>query len=280
MAARWTIGLGLCTLLVLLGILGLDPGEPDAPPVGAPADSGEAPGATAARVAALEAAVAAERAAREALAFEVAALRSELSRRDDAEMAASAPVEEVLPSAKVVAPAPGPPLAAPVFDERSLVEAGFDPREAARLREQTEQLELEQLYLRDRAVREGWAGTPRFAEEARALDARGRALREELGDDRYDWLLFAAGRPNRVIVQSVMERSPASEGGLQAGDAILSYGGTRLFDVSTLRDATTGGRAGESVAVDVARGGERLRLYVPRGPLGIRLEELRQRPAS
>ena len=283
MGGRLKVGIGLAVGLAAAW-LWLGRGGSSSPPSGAAGarPAAEAPAALPGELTALGAQLAAERAAREALALEVEALRAEVRRLSGAGAPVEAPPRESAAVSPALEPPPGPalPLAAPAFDEQSLVDAGFDPREAARLREATEQLELEQLYLRDRAVREGWAGTPRFAEEARALDARGRALREELGDDRYDWLLFASGRPNRVIVQSVMERSPAGDAGLLAGDAILSYGGTRLFDVSALRDATTGGRPGESVPVDVARGGERIRLYVPRGPLGVRLEELRQRPAS
>ena len=77
-----------------------------------------------------------------------------------------------------------------------------------------------------------------------------------------------------------MERSPASAAGIRAGDAVLAYDGTRLFDASTLREATTQGRAGETVPVDISRDGERLHLFVPRGPLGVRLQESRLRPAG
>ena len=221
-------------------------------------------------LAALAAALEEERAARRGLAEQVEALRSEVARLSNGNA--------------VPAPAPKPPGAAPdlrvpaPFDEQALLDAGFDPREAARLRERVETFELERLYLRDRATREGWVGTPRFAEEGRALEARGRALREELGDERYDWLLYASGQSNRIVVQSVMERSPASDAGIRPGDAILAYDSARLFDAGALRDATTQGRAGESVAVEVTRGSEVLRLFVPRGPLGIRLEETRLKP--
>lgn len=264
------------SLLVWLRLPDRSPAEGS----GAPAGPVGAPSKEDSALSSLEAALAAERSAREALALEVAGLRSELGRLTAPLEAMSPPTPP--PPGPTTAPDPGRDLVrAPTpFDEQALLDAGFDSREVERLRSQTEALELEQLYLRDRAIREGWAGTPRFAEEARNLDARGRALREELGDERYDWLLFASGRANRVVVQSVLESSPASEAGLRNGDAILSYGGSRLFDVSALREATAGGRSGESVAIDVARGEERLRVYVPRGPLGVRLEELRQRPSS
>ena len=236
-----------------------------APAIGAPAGG---------NVEALAAALEEERAARRALAEDVASLRAEVARLSGA----APPAEPLLPTGHPTTTPHG--AAPPTFDEKALLEAGFDEREATRLRERVEQIDLEHLYLRDRAVREGWMGTQRFGDEYRALEAKSRGLRDELGDDRYDWLLYASGQSNRVVVQGVMERSPASAAGIRAGDAVLAYDGTRLFDASTLREATTQGRAGETVPVDISRDGERLHLFVPRGPLGVRLQESRLRPAG
>ncbi len=226
-------------------------------------------------LASLAAALEAERAARAALAAEVAGLRQEVARLSGR----ARPVEPV-----AAAPQPPAPAAAPVadssFDEQALVDAGFGEREARELRGRMESLELERLFLRDRAVREGWIRTPRFARELGAIDAKASDLRSELGDERYDWLLFASGQNNRVLVQSVLDGSPASEAGLEPGDAILSYGDARLFEAGALRDATTQGRAGETVEVQVVRGNEVMRVFVPRGPLGVRLTETQMRPTS
>jgi len=205
-----------------------------------------------------------ERKARRALAKEVASLRAELAKLAGG---SNAPASE--PQAS-----PGDAHEHP-FDERALRDAGFGEREAAQLRQRMEAVQLESLYLRDRAVREGWVGTPRFAQELQSLEAK---LRDEVGDDRYDWLLYATGQNNRVLVDGVFDSSPASVAGLQSGDAILAYDGARLFAASGLHDATAQGQAGEVVSISLLRNGENVTVYVPRGPLGIWLEEARMRP--
>jgi len=249
------------------------------PPAQAAAGSATvAPPAAASDLTSLAAALEAERAARSALADQVAALRAEVARLSGG--VASAPTTAPPSGLLGVGPPSAFPPAAPDFDEQALRDAGFGERETHELRARMENLALERLYLRDRAVREGWASSPRFAGEMGTLDAKTRGLRDELGDERYDWLLYASGQSNRVVVQSVMDSSPASTAGIQPGDSILTYDGSRLFDASTLRDATTQGRAGESVPVEVSRGGETLRLFVPRGPLGVRLQEGHLRPGS
>jgi membrane-associated protease RseP (regulator of RpoE activity) len=178
------------------------------------------------------------------------------------------------------APAAAPPGAEPRFDEQALVDAGMRRVDAAHLREVYETVDMERLYLRDRATREGWLNSPRYAEESRALDARLGALRGDLGDDGYDWFLFASGQFNRVLVADVLERSPAAFVGLEPGDRILRYGDQRVFSASELAAATTQGRAGESVTVELERGGEIRRVTIPRGPIGVRLGAERARPEA
>jgi len=273
--------LGLAALL-LLGVRAfLAPPAAEAPPAGGPGpapprqEAGSGAEDLARELAALRAALEDERRARQRLGREVAALRAALG------------AAEPEPGASPAVPAPAPPGPAAQegdpppgggFDEAALLDAGFAPYEVAEIRGRVEAIELERLYLRDRALREGWSGTPRFRQAYRALGEQEEALRQEFGEDRYDWLLYASGRSNRVRVTSVLAGSPAGEAGVEAGDRIVSYGGARLFDVSELRDATTGGRAGESVELEVRRGDETVRLFVPRGPLGVRLDETRERP--
>jgi hypothetical protein len=154
----------------------------------------------------------------------------------------------------------------PLFDEAALTRLGVDPRDAALLHERWEQFEMEKLYLVDAATREGWLGKPRFRKKMQAARA---ALREDLGDESFDLLLYASGQPNRVVLRGLLERSPASEAGLQAGDVILSYGDRRIFRTGELRRMTASGSAGESVYVEIIRGARRISLSVPRGPLGV-----------
>jgi hypothetical protein len=154
----------------------------------------------------------------------------------------------------------------PLFDEAALTRLGIDPRDAALLHERWEQFEMEKLYLVDAATREGWLRKPRFRRE---IQAARTALREELGDESFDLLLYASGQPNRVVLRSVLERSPATEAGLEAGDVILSYDDRRVFRPGELKRMTASGSAGASVSVEIVRKGRRISLSVPNGPLGV-----------
>jgi len=157
-----------------------------------------------------------------------------------------------------------------LFDEGALTRLGVYPRDAELLHERWEQFEMEKLYLVDEATREGWLRRPRLRREIQAARA---TLREELGDESFDLLLYASGQPNRVVIRSLLERSPASEAGLEAGDVILSYDDRRVFRPSELKRMTTAGTAGESVPVEVIRQGRQISLRVPRGPLGVFMRE-------
>jgi len=152
------------------------------------------------------------------------------------------------------------------FDEAALTRLGIHPRDAARLHERWEQYEMERLYLTDAAIREGRLMTPRTAREQQAARV---ALREELGNESFDLLLYASGQSNRVVVKSVLERSPATEAGLEAGDVIVSYDDRRVFQTAELKRMTASGSAGESVSMEILREGRQLSLSVPRGPLGV-----------
>jgi hypothetical protein len=212
-----------------------------------------------------------EREARQRLEDEVAALRAEVD-------ALARGGTEANPGERAATLAPEGGSGRPWFDEKGLLNAGVDPVEAQELRERFEEIELARLYLRDRAAREGWSGSSRYREESRALDARFERFREDLGPAAYDRLLFAIGRPNRARVQDLLERAPAREAGMKAGDVILSYDDRRIFTIAELRQATTEGQSGARVEVRVERDGETIRLYVPRGPLGARLVPTRRPP--
>ena len=161
------------------------------------------------------------------------------------------------------------------FDEKALVELGVDPKEAVWLHERSDEFELAKLYLLDQATREGWLLKPRHRLAAQALE---RELRDDLGEEPYDRLLYAAGQNNRVSVRYVMKRSPGEDAGLQAGDVILRYGATRVFSSRDLMRATTQGEAGVSIPIDLQRAGKHVRVYLPRGPIGVRLRAERRVP--
>lgn len=166
-------------------------------------------------------------------------------------------------------------VAQEAFDTQSLQDLGYTEDEVRRLRERFEAYQLELLYLNDRARREGWRRTPQFGVESRRL---AEALQAELGDRDYDAVLFGAGLANRVKVAGVLSGSVAEFAGLRDGDEVISYDGRRVFDPQSLRRATSQGDAGVQTELRVRRGDEELRILLPRGPIGIRLQPIRSQP--
>jgi hypothetical protein len=217
-----------------------------------------------------------ERAVREEMREEIEGLRAQLdalvSALDDAREAegeeGSAP-----PPARIVAQAGFGKV-----DAAALAAAGFGSSEIERLRQRLDALELDRLYLRDRATREGWLRSGRFARENTALREQTQGLREEFGDELYDWMLYTSGRPNRTEIVQVLDGSPAAEAGVRDGDRVLAYDDRRVFTPTELSRATASGRSGVLTPLDFERGRARVRLYVPRGPLGVRLRATRAEP--
>ncbi len=230
----------------------------------------------------------------EAAAEAVRLLRNELAQERSARIALEARVAEIEGRSSVEFASEPAESAAPVegerlrarssigqsFPEDALLEAGFARAEVQAYRERVDGIELERLYLRDRATREGWVDTPRYRRESGELFQALRDTREEFGDELYDWTLYSSGHPNRVRVGEVMEGSPADLAGLEIGDLLVRYGERKIFSPMELRAETTAGVAGETMPVEVARQGEILRLFVPRGPLGIRTDMDVQQPAG
>ena len=161
------------------------------------------------------------------------------------------------------------------FDVGLLLADGVPSHEVERLREIFDASEMEIIDLRHRATRENWLRTGRYMRELHDLRA---GLREEIGDESFDLLLYATGRKNRVLIAEVLGGSPGERAGFQPGDIVMSYDGKRLFKTVGLQRATTQGRLGDSVVVEVLRGGEVLRLYPARGPMGFMLKPTRQMP--
>lgn len=179
------------------------------------------------------------------------------------------------------AQASDPPEPADTGDGRrsAMVRAGVAEDLAADLLWRESQAELERLEIRDLALREGWFGTERYREELSRLEGQVPDLRGELGDEVYDRYLFHAGEENRVRVASVIPGSAAEAAGLAPGDVIDAYGGNRIFSFGELRTATSAGERGELVAVQVLRpDGARMEAWLPRGPLGVRLDLTRMDP--
>jgi len=155
--------------------------------------------------------------------------------------------------------------------EAKLVAAGIDSRTAAWIQQQLDKNQLDELYLQNQASREGWLNTPRYHQAHREIQARFNELRGQLGDETFDKLLYALGRPNRVLISDVLQGSPAQQTGLNAHDEIVFYDGKRVFSTQELQGLTSEGDTSLWVLMEVRRDGEPLGVYVPGGPLGVRL---------
>ena len=206
---------------------------------------------------------------------EVAWLQSVLEKLDSGTLQSSSPDNNTLDNNRRRGNDLPPPTRGVWFDDSSLQAIGMDAQAIAALKQQVEAEELEKLQLRNQATREGWNHTSKLFKQLRALD---RQFRDSLTPDDYDKVLFATGRNNRVEITDTLENSPSNLAGIQKGDRILSYGGKRIFDPSTLVRSTTEGSLGEMVPVVLQRGDDRLTVYVPRGSLGMRIKPVRGSP--
>ena len=144
-------------------------------------------------------------------------------------------------------------------------------------KEKLDQIELDRLYLRDLAAREGWLDTPRFREED-SVSATWPSSTRRWATSSTTGCCTRAAHPNRVRIGEVLGGSAAAAAGLRPGDLILSYDEQRIFNPGELRDSTTTGTAGDTTPVWVMRGGQEIQVFVPRGPLGIRVGSATERP--
>ena len=145
-----------------------------------------------------------------------------------------------------------------------LIENGVTPERAEWILQRESEARFEALQAEFDARRAGEPIDP----YASNLDAQSR-LRSDLGDTDYENYLQSMGQPTAVMIQEVLSSSPANRAGLQAGDQLVSYGGTRVFSMTELRSQVMQGQTGEDVVIEIMRDGTRMQLIVPRGPLGI-----------
>ena len=166
----------------------------------------------------------------------------------------------------------------PAMTVNNLVKAGIDEELAADIIRRRNEMDMKILELRDRASRDGYLDTERYAQELNELREQDISLRDEIGDEYYDRYLHASRQSNRVKVASVMMGSPAEMSGMKDDDLILNYDNRRIFSWNELQEATSRGERGEYVNVTVLRNGQPVNLWIPRGPLGVRLSTARVKP--
>jgi hypothetical protein len=141
-----------------------------------------------------------------------------------------------------------------------LVEAGFTRERAEWIERRMQELQLQAQQAQFEAQRTG--------QQFRGTDIEA-TLRKEIGDAEYEKYLKGTGRPTEVRVMDVLASSPAEKSGLKPGDQIVSYAGTRVFEMNDLNALTRQGNPGEAVTVEVQRDGQAVQLQVPRGVLGV-----------
>jgi len=164
------------------------------------------------------------------------------------------------------------------INTQALIDAGVDEYQAKKIRDTYENVEMQKLYLRDKATREGWISDDKYRQQVEQLDNQVTSLSDQLSEKQYDAFLYATGRPNRVIIESTLSTSPAREAGIKSGDYVIRYNNTRVYTWSDLRDATTQCQTDSTVEVVLDRNGQQQQIFVPCGPLGVRLDNASVEP--
>lgn len=226
------------------------------------------------RLLALESAVSAEREARQLLEDELLALYEELDslgaavvdETDEAAAMSAAEARELIRQQQGLqnrVTADGRSQAERRVER--LTTAGFSPARAEWIIQRESELRMEAMQARFEAMRTGEPNNPILGANPDSM------LRDEIGDSEYEMYLRANNRPVNVGVAAVFDSSPAQAAGLQPGDEITHYDGNRVFSGLDLTRQAIAGDAGETVVVNIVRGGIPMQVAIPRGPLGVNI---------
>ena len=158
------------------------------------------------------------------------------------------------------------------FDGGALRAIGFAPKDIEWIRERWRQSELEKSYLAELEARDE---APPPGEKESDIE---RELREDLGDNDYDAMLYATNQDNRVALGRVRAGSIADGAGLRDGNVVWSYDGQRVFRPRDLATLSTTGTRGESIEIVIVTENGTESLFVERNPLGADLVSATSRP--
>ena len=102
-------------------------------------------------------------------------------------------------------------------------------------------------------------------ETLRGLGYVGDTAQDDAGDEPGFLGVYPSDADGGVRVDSLVDGSAAAKGGLQAGDVLLSIDGKALATSDDLRASISGRSAGTKVALEVLRGGEKLKFKLKLG---------------
>lgn len=154
----------------------------------------------------------------------------------------------------------------PEAQREQLINAGFNESELDYIDQARADYTQQQLENRLQTMREN----PENYQNV--LDPLGyQSTREALGDERFEEYLTALGRDTSVNTRAVTPGSAADLAGIQEGDEIYSYDGSRVFQTGDVTRGTISGNPGDNVIVEVLREGAVVPLTVERGALGVTL---------
>lgn len=154
-----------------------------------------------------------------------------------------------------------------MFQDRrlaQLVRGGFSEDQARRLMRQESEAQFKAMEADHLARRNG-----EVIDMVGSITNAQSIFRASIGDEEFERYLAAQEQPTTVRISNVLDGSPGSRAGLQAGDSIVSYNGVRTFSMNDVRELTMQGNIGENVIIEIDRNGVRMQLSIPRGPIGM-----------
>ena len=154
------------------------------------------------------------------------------------------------------------------------MENGFSSEDVDWIQRRWEEYEVERRYLADLEARD--EDPPRGG----ALSDVEHELREDLGDNGYDAMLYATKQSNRVALERVRDGSIADRAGLRNGMVLWSYDGQRVFNTKELAALSTSGKRGERIEIVILTDDGTQSFFVERNPLGADLVSAKQQPSS
>lgn len=168
-----------------------------------------------------------------------------------------------------VPPRESPKIGKEWFNSEGLRALGIPDSEIERIEEVWQEYLMHKLRIENEIARQ--KGKGKGKEAARWNLVNEDNARVQLGDENYDAMLYASGDRNRVFISQLLENSPGESAGLMAEDEVIFYDRERIFRPSEIKRLTTEGSKGDFVEIQVVRGGELMRFFLPRGPIGAQL---------